>query len=39
MSDALLAVMILLPAVLTFLLKSNAAIGFLALCGGFAAIP
>jgi hypothetical protein len=38
MSDALLAVMILLPAVLTFLLKSNAAIGFLALCGGFAAI-
>jgi hypothetical protein len=38
MSDALLAVLILLPAVLTFILKSNAAIAFLALCGGFAAI-
>jgi len=38
MSDALLAVLILLPPVLTFFLKSNAAIAFLALCGGFAAI-
>lgn len=38
MSDALLAVLILLPAVLVFFLKSNAALGFLALCGGFAAI-
>lgn len=38
MTDALLATLILLPAVLTFFLKSNAAIGFLALCGGFAAI-
>jgi len=38
MSDALLAVLILLPAVLTFFLKSNGAIGFLALCGGFTAI-
>jgi hypothetical protein len=38
MSDALLATLILLPAALTFVLKSNAAVGFLALCGGFAAI-
>jgi hypothetical protein len=38
MSDALLAVLILLPAVLTFFLKSNAALGFLALCGGFTVI-
>jgi hypothetical protein len=38
MADALLAVLILLPAVLTFFLKSNAAGAFLALCGGFAAI-
>lgn len=37
MPNALLAVLILLPAALTFLLKSNAAIAFLALCGGFAA--
>jgi hypothetical protein len=37
MAYALLAVLILFPAVLTFLLKSNAALGFLALCGGFAA--
>jgi len=37
MADALLAVLILFPAVLTFFLKSNAALGFLALCGGFAA--
>lgn len=38
MSDALLAVLILLPAVLTYFLKSNSALAFLALCGGFAAI-
>lgn len=37
MADVLLAVLILLPAVLTFFLKSNAAIAFLALCGGFTA--
>jgi hypothetical protein len=38
MTDALLATLILLPAVLAFFLKSNAALAFLALCGGFAAI-
>jgi hypothetical protein len=38
MTDALLAILILLPAVLTFFLKSNAAVSFLALCGGFAVI-
>lgn len=38
MSEALLAVLIFLPAVLTYLLKSNAAVSFLALCGGFAVI-
>jgi hypothetical protein len=38
MADALLAVLIFLPAVLTFLLKSNGAQSFLALCGGFAVI-
>jgi hypothetical protein len=38
MADALLAVLILLPAVLGFLLKSNAALAFLAMCGGFAVI-
>lgn len=38
MSEALLAILILLPAVLTFLLKSNAAVSFLALCGGVALI-
>lgn len=38
MTDVLLAVLILLPAALTFIFKSNAALGFLALCGGFAAI-
>ena len=38
MADVLLAILILLPAVLAYFLKSNAAIGFLALCGGFAAI-
>jgi hypothetical protein len=38
MADGLLATLVLLPAVLTLLLKSNAAISFLALCGGFAVI-
>ena len=38
MSDALLAILIMLPAVLTYFLKSNAALAFLALCGGFAVI-
>jgi hypothetical protein len=38
MSEALLAVLVFLPAVLTYLLKSNAALSFLALCGGFSAI-
>jgi hypothetical protein len=38
MTDALLVILVLLPAVLAFLLKSNAALAFLALCGGFAAI-
>jgi hypothetical protein len=38
MAEALLAVLIFLPAVLTFLLRSNAAIAFLALCGGFTVI-
>jgi cytochrome bd-type quinol oxidase subunit 2 len=35
MADILLGVMILGPAVLTFLLKSNAALSFLVLCAGF----
>jgi hypothetical protein len=38
MPEALLAVLILLPAVLTFILRSNAAQAYLALCGGFAVI-
>ncbi len=38
MSDALLATLVFLPVVLVFLLKSNGAAGFLALCGGFAVI-
>lgn len=38
MADALLAVLILAPAILAYLLKSNAAVAFLALCGGFAVI-
>jgi hypothetical protein len=38
MSEAVLAVLILLPAVITFFLKSNAALAFLSLCGGFAVI-
>lgn len=35
MADAFIIALILSPAVLTFLLKSNAAMGFLALCVGF----
>jgi len=35
MTDAFLAALILSPVVLTFLLKSNAALSFLALCVGF----
>lgn len=38
MSEPLLAVLVFLPAVLTYLLKSNAALAFLALCGGFSVI-
>lgn len=38
MADALLITLILVPAALTFLLRSNAALSFLALCGGFTAI-
>lgn len=38
MADALLATLVLLPAVLTLLLRSNAAVSFLALCGGLAMI-
>ncbi len=38
MAEALLATLVLLPVVLTFLLKSDAAASFLTLCGGFAAI-
>jgi hypothetical protein len=38
MPEALLATLILLPVVLAYFLKSNAAIAFLALCGGFTAI-
>lgn len=36
MAEVFLAILILLPAVLTYLLKSDAAASFLALCGGFA---
>ncbi|HLG90709.1 MAG TPA: hypothetical protein VI336_00890 [Candidatus Saccharimonadales bacterium] len=35
MTDAFIIALILSPAVLTFLLKSNAALSFLALCAGF----
>jgi hypothetical protein len=38
MADVVLAILILLPAVITYFLKSNAALSFLALCGGFAVI-
>lgn len=36
MAVALLVTLLLLPAVLAYLLRSNAAVSFLALCGGFA---
>jgi hypothetical protein len=36
MTDAVLAVLILLPLLITFFLKSNAALGILALTGGYA---
>jgi hypothetical protein len=36
MAEALLATLLLLPAVVSYFLKSNAAVSFLALCGGFA---
>ena len=35
MTEVFLVILVLLPVVLTFLLKSNAAVSFLALCGGF----
>jgi hypothetical protein len=38
MTDAILIGLVLLPAVITFLLKSNAALSFLALSAGFVAI-
>jgi hypothetical protein len=38
MADAILAAFVLAPVVLTFLLKSNAASSFLALCAGFVVI-
>ena len=38
MSDVFLVVLVLLPAVLAYLLKSNASLAFLSLCGGFALI-
>lgn len=38
MVEALLAVLILLPPLLVYLLKSSGSAGFLALCGGFAVV-
>jgi len=38
MLDVFLIVLILLPAILAYLLKSNASLAFLSLCGGFALI-
>lgn len=38
MPDILLAILILGPAAITFLLKSNAALSFFALCAGFVVI-
>lgn len=35
MTDVILGALILAPVVLTLILKSNAALGFLALCAGF----
>jgi|GEM_PF-682128 len=36
MTEALLATLLFLPAVISYFLKSNAAVSFLALCGGLA---
>ncbi|HLB66705.1 MAG TPA: hypothetical protein VJJ78_03885 [Candidatus Saccharimonadales bacterium] len=38
MADVILAVLIFAPAVLTYFLRSNAALSFLALCGAFTLI-
>lgn len=38
MTDALVVVLILLPAVLAFFFKSSASMAFLSLCGGFAVV-
>ena len=38
MDSALLLVLVLLPVGLAYFLKSNGALGFLALCGGFTAM-
>jgi hypothetical protein len=38
MTDVFLVVLVLLPTVLAFLLKSNASLAFLSLCGGFALV-
>ena len=38
MADVILAALIFAPAVLTYFLKSNAALSFLALCGAFTLI-
>jgi len=35
MNDAILAILILLPVAITFFLKSNAALGFLAVCAAY----
>ncbi len=38
MADAVLAVLIFAPVLITFVLKSNAAVSYLVLCGSFALI-
>ena len=38
MADVILAALIFLPALITYFLKSNAALSFLALCGAFTLI-
>ena len=38
MDSALIVVLILLPAALAYFLRSNGALGFLALCGGYTAM-
>ncbi|MBX4190575.1 hypothetical protein KW794_00645, partial [Candidatus Saccharibacteria bacterium] len=38
MAEALLAVLVFLPAVLAYVFRSNAALSFLAVCGGFSVI-